>query len=261
MAATAASALRPRAAPSTRWFAAHPIYPLGGSSAARWLARYPTAVLNHLLHVRERRDRLGQLGELDDDNLDALLRGERWLLQSGQLWLLADGQWRRYGAGQWQPLAERLGVTLDSRTAGTCEERVGAICFNTRPTLGWQWLALASSLGFILLLGWASWQRWRLLRERRVALQMLTHELRTPIMALSGISEELRHDFDRLPLPPSRAWGNCWAVSPVCINWRRPVATIWRQRLSKMSGWRSVSPSGSPWPASGMTPPSVLSGR
>ncbi|MGL6310547.1 hypothetical protein ACSZMD_12350 [Aeromonas veronii] len=60
-----------------------------------------------------------------------------------------------------------------------------------------------------MLLGWASWQRWRLLRERRVALQMLTHELRTPIMALSGISEELRHDFDRLPLPLSRAWGNC----------------------------------------------------
>ncbi len=90
-------------------------------------------------------------------------------------------------------------MTLDSRTDGTCEELVGAICFNTRPTLGWQWLALASTFGFILLLGWASWQRWRLLRERRVALQMLTHELRTPIMALSGISEELRHDFDRLP--------------------------------------------------------------
>jgi len=26
------------ATPSTRWFAAHPVYPLGGSSAARWLA-------------------------------------------------------------------------------------------------------------------------------------------------------------------------------------------------------------------------------
>ncbi|HHQ4914550.1 DUF3404 domain-containing protein [Aeromonas veronii] len=185
--------------PSASWFAAHPVYPLGGSSAARWQAGHPAAGLDALLHVRERRDQLGQLGELDNDNLDALLRGERWLLQSGQLWLLADGQWRRYGAGQWQPQAERLGVTLDSRTAGTCEERVGAICFNTRPTLDWQWLALASSLGFILLLGWASWQRWCLLRERRVALQMLTHELRTPIMALSGISEELRHDFDRLP--------------------------------------------------------------
>ncbi|MGL5523376.1 MAG: hypothetical protein ACRDCY_05825 [Aeromonas veronii] len=51
----------------------------------------------------QRRDRLGQLGELDDDNLDALLRGERWLLQSGQLWLLADGQCRpsaSTGAGQ-----------------------------------------------------------------------------------------------------------------------------------------------------------------
>jgi signal transduction histidine kinase len=185
--------------PSTSWFAAHPIYPLGGSSAARWLARYPTAGLDDLRHVRERRDQLGLLGELDDDNLDALLRGDRWLLQSGQLWLLADGQWRRYGTGQWQPLAERLGLMLDSRVDGPCQELVGALCFNERPTLHWQWLALASSLGFILLLGWASWQRWRLLRERRIALQMLTHELRTPIMALSGISEELRHDFDRLP--------------------------------------------------------------
>lgn len=187
------------AAPSTSWFAANPVYPLGGSSAAHWLAGHPSAGLDELLHVRERRDRLGRLGELDDDNLDALLRGERWLRQSGQIWLLADGQWRRYDAGQWQPLAERLGLMLDSRVDGPCQERVGALCFNERPMLHWQWLALASSLGFILLLGWASWQRWRLLRERRVALQMLTHELRTPIMALSGISEELRHDFDRLP--------------------------------------------------------------
>ncbi|HEH9417054.1 TPA: DUF3404 domain-containing protein [Aeromonas sobria] len=185
--------------PSASWFAAHPVYPLGGSSAARWLAHYPTAGLDDLRHVRERRDQLGLLGELDDDNLDALLRGDRWLLQSGQFWLLAEGQWRRYGAGRWQPLAERLGLMLDSRVDGPCQERVGALCINERPTLGWQWLALASSLGFILLLGWASWQRWCLLRERRVALQMLTHELRTPIMALSGISEELRHDFDRLP--------------------------------------------------------------
>lgn len=185
--------------PSASWFAAHPVYPLGGSSATRWQAGHPAAGLDALLHVRERRDQLRLLGELDDDNLDALLRGERWLLQYGQLWLLADQQWRRYGAGQWQPLAERLGVMLDSRVDGSCQERVGGICINERPTLHWQWLALASTLGFILLLGWASWQRWRLLRERRVALQMLTHELRTPIMALSGISEELRHDFDRLP--------------------------------------------------------------
>ncbi|MFE8730610.1 hypothetical protein ACFX56_26715, partial [Aeromonas hydrophila] len=67
-------------------------------------------------------------------------------------------------------------VTLDSRVNGSCQERVGGICLNERPTLHWQWLALASTFGFILLLGWASWQRWRLLRERRVALQMLTHE-------------------------------------------------------------------------------------
>ncbi len=47
------------AVPSTRWFAAHPVYPLGGSSSARWLAGHPAAGLDALLHVRERRDRLG----------------------------------------------------------------------------------------------------------------------------------------------------------------------------------------------------------
>ena len=36
---------------------------------------------------------------------------------------------------------------------------------------------------------------------------MLTHELRTPIMALSGISEELRHDFDRLPASAQQSVG------------------------------------------------------
>ena len=149
---------------------------------------------------------------------------------------------------------------LDSRTAGTCEELVGAICFNTRPTLGWQWLALASTFGFILLLGGTSWQRWRLLRERRVALQMLTHELRTPIMALSGISEELRHDFDRLPASAQQSVGQLLG-SVACISGRRPVATIWRRRPLRMSGLRSVWPSGSPWPAIGMTLPSALSGR
>ncbi|MGL6411954.1 DUF3404 domain-containing protein [Aeromonas veronii] len=45
--------------PSTRWFAAHPVYPLGGSSAARWQDGHSAAGLDALLHVRERRDRLG----------------------------------------------------------------------------------------------------------------------------------------------------------------------------------------------------------
>ncbi|ALP40532.1 DUF3404 domain-containing protein [Aeromonas schubertii] len=185
-------------APSFIWFTSHPIYPLGGSSVARWLARHPAPELERLLHVRERRDDLALLGELDNDNLETLLRGERWLLQSGQLWLLADDRLHRYGAGQWQPLTLRLGIMLESGSGEPCQERLGALCLSVRPAVNWPWLAQTSMLGFFLLLGWATWQRWRLQRERRVALQMLTHELRTPIMALSGIGEELRHDFDQL---------------------------------------------------------------
>ncbi|MFM4839000.1 DUF2861 family protein [Aeromonas veronii] len=78
------------AVPSARWFAAHPIYPLGGSSAARWLAGHPAAGLDALLHVRERRDQLGLLGELGDDNLDALLR-DAPLLRDYRVQLTGEG--------------------------------------------------------------------------------------------------------------------------------------------------------------------------
>lgn len=187
-----------QAAPSAAWFAAHPVYPLGGSSAALWQARHPDTPLGEL-HVRERRDALALLGQLGDDNLDALLRGERLLLEGDVLWLLHDQQWQRYAPTQWQTLAQRQGIVVAVQGTGPCEDVVSGLCINTRAPAGWQWLAVTTTLACALLLAWALWQRWRLQRERRVALQMLAHELRTPIGFLAGVAEELRADFDSLP--------------------------------------------------------------
>jgi signal transduction histidine kinase len=174
------------------------VYPLGESSAAIWQARYPGTALGQL-HVRERHDALGLLGQLGDDNLDALLRGERLLLEGDVLWLLHDQQWQRHAPAQWQALAQRQGIIVAAQGAGSCEDVVSGLCINTRAPAGWQWLAAATTLACVLLLTWALWQRWRLQTERRIALQMLAHELRTPIGFLAGVGEELRSDFDRLP--------------------------------------------------------------
>jgi len=61
-----------------QWFVAHPIYPLGGSTVWHYLQRHPAEAgrLQAYLHVRERPQALGGVGQLSDDNLDALANGQ-----------------------------------------------------------------------------------------------------------------------------------------------------------------------------------------
>lgn len=183
------------------WLRLHPVHPLGGSSAAHWRQGRPRAAVADWLHVRERDDDLGLLGGLSDDNLDALLAGARWLWQDGALWRLRDGQWRLYPAAAWRDRAEAAGVRVSAAGAGACAERQDGLCLNPTPAPAWPWRALLAGLAGLALAagGWLAWQWRRLERERRFALQMLTHELRTPIAGLAGVVEGLRRDFDRLP--------------------------------------------------------------
>ncbi|WP_312740274.1 DUF3404 domain-containing protein [Cedecea neteri] len=188
--------------PSASWFAANPLYPLGGSSAWQYILRHPeaAAALKNSLHVRERPDDLAGIGTLSDDNLDALLGGQRWLLQSGQLWRFSQQHWRRYEAQAWKPLARQSGIELVN-TGGRCDMRAGALCVNAREGYSdvWRWLfgllALFTASGLI----WLAWQRRQLRERQRFITQMLTHELRTPIAQLSNVVEHFRRDFDELP--------------------------------------------------------------
>lgn len=188
--------------PPASWFAANPLYPLGGSSAWQYILRHPeaAAALKNSLHVRERPDDLAGIGTLSDDNLEALLGGQRWLLQSGQLWRFSQQHWRRYEAKVWQPLARQSGIELVN-TGGRCDMRAGALCVNAREGYSdvWRWLfgllALFTASGLI----WLAWQRRQLRERQRFITQMLTHELRTPIAQLSNVVEHFRRDFDELP--------------------------------------------------------------
>ena len=183
------------------WLRLHPVHPLGGSSAAHWRQGRPRVAVADWLHVRERGDDLGLLGGLSDDNLDALLAGAHWLWQDGALWRLRDGQWRLYPAAAWREPAEAAGLRVSAAGVGPCVERLDGLCLNPAPTPAWPWRAVLTGLAALALTGggWLAWQRRRLQRERRFALQMLTHELRTPIAGLAGVVEGLRRDFDRLP--------------------------------------------------------------
>ncbi|MBN3006703.1 DUF3404 domain-containing protein [Chromobacterium alkanivorans] len=185
----------------TDWLRLHPVHPLGGSSAAHWRQGRPRAEAADWLHVRERADDLGLLGALSDDNLDALLAGARWLWQDGALWRLRDGHWRLYPAAAWRERAEAAGVSVSAAGTSACAERMDGLCLNPMPAPAWPWRAVLAGLAGLALAGggWLAWQRRRLERERRFALQMLTHELRTPIAGLAGVVEGLRRDFDRLP--------------------------------------------------------------
>ncbi|MEN2428269.1 ATP-binding protein [Chromobacterium vaccinii] len=194
------------------WFAAHPIHPLGGSYAWHYLQRHPDAAsaLQPYLHARERPAAFAGIGGLSDDNLAALLSGERWLLDGGDLWWRDGASWRRYGAAQWLPLAEAAGLALSPLADGdACPQPLGRICARPLPPSPWWWRALAglslSVLAGALTYGWL--QRRRLERERRFVLQMLTHELRTPIAGLGNVVEDFRAGFDQLPPGAQQGFG------------------------------------------------------
>lgn len=183
------------------WFASHPIYPLGGSTAWHYVQRHPDAAasMQGLLHVRERPQALGGVGQLSDDNLDALANGQTWLMDKDVLWRQHQQQWLRYAPDVWQPLAKRAGVAL-APAGGRCDVALGALCANPLESDASRWRILLGGMLLLALfaLGWSGWQRRRLQQRQRFIVQMLTHELRTPISQLGNVVEYFRRDFDHL---------------------------------------------------------------
>jgi signal transduction histidine kinase len=192
------------------WFATHSVHPLGGSYAWHYLAGHPESApaLQRFLHVRERPDALAGLGHLSDDNLDAIVSGQHWLLQGQTLWWQYQQVWRSYAPAVWQPLARQAGLAL-SVPGQRCDLPLGSICANPIPTFDnwWRWLLAAATLVVVLALTYVWWQRRRLQSRQQFILQMLTHELRTPIANLGNIVESFRHDFDALPASAQIGFG------------------------------------------------------
>jgi signal transduction histidine kinase len=184
-----------------QWFVAHPISPLGGSTAWHYLQRHPAEAkrMQAYLHVRERPQALGGVGQLSDDNLDALANGQSWLMQDGVLWRQQPQRWVRYAPEVWQPLAKQVGISL-VEAGGRCDVALGTLCAIpvTRYPGSWRVLLAVALILALVTLAWAGWQRRQLQQRQRFIVQMLTHELRTPISQLGNVVEHFRRDFDTL---------------------------------------------------------------
>lgn len=197
------------------WFSrSNLIHPGGGSYAAKYVEKFPERrdELLRFFHIKERLLApydmlLGKLQRMPESAVNALNGGAESILSGEELWLREGGQYKVYSSEIWKPLLENqnlLASPIDEN--GFCLSRIGNVCWNQQQAPSY-WSQLVIALAVINLLWIAGWvfNRWtvkrRLMQERMLVLQILTHELRTPIASLSMTVEGFRRKFDALPEP------------------------------------------------------------
>ncbi|MEZ8140400.1 MULTISPECIES: DUF3404 domain-containing protein [Enterovibrio] len=195
------------------WFSrSNLIHPGGGSYAAKYVEKFPERrdELLRFFHIKERLlappdTLLGRLQRMPENGVSALNDGAESILSGEELWLREGSQYKIYGIDVWLPLLEKRDL-LASPTDNDayCLSRIGNVCWNQEQAPSY-WSNLVVILAVINLLWIAGWvfNRWtvkrRLMQERMLVLQILTHELRTPIASLSMTVEGFRRKFDSLP--------------------------------------------------------------
>ncbi|MBN3493647.1 DUF3404 domain-containing protein [Vibrio neptunius] len=186
-----------------RWFTDRTLrHPAGGSFADRYLALQPDAEkaellpfltignVQHPLHYA--------LSPLSGKGREALLNGYRAWMEKDRLWLSGEQGWKSIPAQTWQPLARKLNMTL---SGPSCTLRYSNLCISEIPEniLALRLFIAGLSLLTLLIATRGLHAKRRQSRERRFILQLLTHELRTPITSLGLTVEMFRHQFDHLP--------------------------------------------------------------
>lgn len=197
----------------TKWFIrSGMIHPGGGTYAARYIEEFPAREQELLpyMHIKERpladsNSMLGRLQRMKYDAVSALIAGADTFVSADELWLRNGNNYDVYNAILWKAKLEEsdLSFSLSSLTTH-CYVRTGNVCWDVKSDSK---VIYYSILGLVianisLICAW-SFTRWnsrrRDLKDRMLVLQILTHELRTPIASLSLTVEGFRREFDRLP--------------------------------------------------------------
>lgn len=141
---------------------------------------------------------------LSDTGQSAILGGSRYFLtKNGLLWRNNLTGIDVLNPEQWQPVAETAGIKItrfSDQINDSCSFQYSNLCIEPRPThtLWWQggmFILLVIILGLIFRL---VLERRREMKERQFILQLLTHELRTPITSLGFTVEQFRDEYDHL---------------------------------------------------------------
>ncbi|WP_413112864.1 DUF3404 domain-containing protein [Thaumasiovibrio sp. DFM-14] len=195
------------------WFArAGYIHPGGGSFARRYVALFPERheELLPFFHISERS--LGEDGSLlyrlqtmPEDALRSLIAGADFLLAGDELWVRHEDRYKLYDQNIWTKTLERYKLTFNLvRDVEYCVTYSGNICWQSEEQAKWPYYLaiLLISLNVVFLSGYG-YHRYKdhqkMLAERMLVLQILTHELRTPIASLGLTVEGFRREFDTLP--------------------------------------------------------------
>ncbi|WP_428800332.1 sensor histidine kinase VxrA [Vibrio kyushuensis] len=198
---------------SVRWFARSGlIHPGGGSYAYRWVSKYPDKkeLLEMFMHIQERplslpNTLLGRLQRMNQDSITALIGGAKMFIEQDELWLKQGNTYHIFGPNRWKPNVSKAELSFSlSSESSTCFVQRGNMCWDIEDhsdilRIGMIALVFANIL---LVAGWSAY-RWNSKRQemksRMLVLQILTHELRTPIASLSLTVEGFRREFEQLP--------------------------------------------------------------
>lgn len=196
-----------------KWFSrSDHIHPGGGTYAARYVAQHPEMFekLQQYMHISERNlaqpdTLLGRLQLMNRDSITALMAGAPMFLQGEEFWIRKGDSYFIFDLPTLEAHADtaELSFTLSNQVNECFFER-GNICWSqkTDQDLIKQALYFLVLLNLLLISGWGFY-RWNSkrqeMRSRMLVLQILTHELRTPIASLSMTVEGFRREFEHLP--------------------------------------------------------------
>lgn len=198
---------------SQKWFARSAlIHPGGGTYASRYVEAYPAQKenLEQYMHIQERSlasesTLLGRLQRMNEEAVIALLAGSSMFIERDELWLRQADRYMVYPQSTWESNVETAGLTLAlSQSTSNCFVQRGNICWDAadHSDLLRTSMILLVIVNIFLVIGWSIY-RWNEKRQemknRMLVLQILTHELRTPIASLSLTVEGFRREFERLP--------------------------------------------------------------
>ncbi len=185
------------------WFSTHsPIHPAGGSFAERYLSKHPEKkttgdFLRYLTISNPKHPLNKQLSLLSVKGRETLLNGYRAWMEEETLWLSGEQGWKAVPNIKWHPVAKELNIRL---SGPNCELRYSNLCINevTHNLIMQRLILISISVIVLFLFAKSLYIRRKQNREKRFILQLLTHELRTPITSLGLTVEMLRNQFDLL---------------------------------------------------------------
>ncbi|WP_299013309.1 sensor histidine kinase VxrA [uncultured Photobacterium sp.] len=188
------------------------IHPGGGSYAVRYLEKHSESVevLDRYLHIQERElaptnTILGRLQRMSNEEIQVYIAGAEAFISNGELWIRNGNEYRVYDQPTWAFTLNKFDVNFTRlNQTDFCLVKSGNICWEKEDQSHLMFYLLVGLLvaNVALLVGWGVYRlriRRRAMQERMLVLQILTHELRTPIASLAMTVEGFRRHFDALP--------------------------------------------------------------